>query len=229
MSKHGGDLTLSLRECRLVMERIMQLSGVPAGVVPAARDCAIYSEALRLGGFTSVRSTIAGADWAKVLPLQVADSATGLTVDCGSQHAWLVAHGIADLLLEQGTREVLVRNVTEQRELRVIEAIGQAHCVAVDLSARAASGPVRITCRSERVTEGLSVLERIREQGLVVSAALWWDLFELSNGALATDTPLSRQHAGPIKVAADGSIIGQLDDAEDTDPSLLVGQEGGRC
>ena len=57
--------------------------------------------------------------------------------------------------------------------------------------------------------------------GLVVNAALWWELYHRSADALAPDSYMSRRHAGPIIVEADGKVIGRQDEDE-TDFSLLL-------
>lgn len=67
----------------------------------------------------------------------------------------------------------------------------------------------------------VTVLERIRRNGLTVDAALWWQLFHRSAEALAPDSYVSRRHAGPIIVEADGKVIGRQDEDE-TDLSLLI-------
>ena len=66
-----------------------------------------------------------------------------------------------------------------------------------------------------------ATLDAIRRNGVRVEAALWWTLYHRSADALAPDSYLSRRHAGPIIVEADGKVIGRQDEDE-TDFSLLL-------
>ncbi|CAH1654832.1 hypothetical protein [Chelatococcus asaccharovorans] len=219
----------SLRESRMVLERLMQVVRIDEGLVPSLRDCALYSAALGLGGFPAVSAhleLLRGAAPERVK--LVADSP--LTVDGGGQHAWVVAELVVDLLVAEartsaaGGREMAearVLNVVEPEELGVAAAIARRHGFAVALSREDEAG-VRLVLRPASA-DAADPLQRIRLEGLPVAQDLWWQLFHRANEALAVDTIQSRRHAGPIRVEEDGRVVGRQDDDE-TDFSLLIGQ-----
>ncbi|MBS7705334.1 hypothetical protein KIO73_18745 [Chelatococcus asaccharovorans] len=220
----------SLRESRMVLERLMQVVRIDEGLVPSLRDCALYSAALGLGGFPAVSAhleLLRGAAPERVK--LVADSP--LTVDGGGQHAWVVAELVVDLLVAEartsaaGGREMAearVLNVVEPEELGVAAAIARRHGFAVELSRGERDAGARLVLRPASA-DAPDPLQRIRLEGLPVAQDLWWQLFHRANEALAVDTIQSRRHAGPIRVEEDGRVVGRQDDDE-TDFSLLIGQ-----
>ncbi|MGE3371469.1 MAG: hypothetical protein AB7I79_22215 [Rhizobiaceae bacterium] len=209
---------MSLRECRLVLERIMQHSGVHPGLLPAARDSALYSEAMGLGGLAAVRRYVAAPGWNQCKPLDITDDGDGTRVHCRGQHAWLVAEAVADILCDElrrkGNGKITILGVTQPDELPVVAAAAERHSIAVDISANAEHA---VICgRLLNAPEGGGLLQRIRENGLSAPAGMWWELFHLGNQALEPDTPISRRHAGPKLVGADVGHGGTHGDEEDT-------------
>ncbi|MBX3536724.1 MAG: hypothetical protein KF735_03745 [Chelatococcus sp.] len=219
----------SLRESRMVLERLMQVVRIDEGLVPSLRDCALYSAALGLGGFLAVSAQLELLRGAAPAAIRLVSEAP-LTIDCAGQHAWVVAEAVVDLLVAEARAaaspgpeiaEARVLNVAEPGELGIVAAIARKHGFTTELSHGEGEAGIRIVLRPASADEP-DPLQRIRLEGLPVAQDLWWRLFHRANEALAADTVESRRHAGPIRVEEDGRIVGRQDDDE-TDFSLLVG------
>jgi hypothetical protein len=220
-------MTVSLRESRLVLERLMQVTRVDEGLVPVLRDCALYSAALGLSGFKNLTSHLGLLQGKRVEPLslreEVGANDVAAHVDCGGQHAWVVAPTLVDLAADALTTAdrpavFIVEAVNQPHELHVCKALGEAHGLEADVSEHNAAWRVafrRITDANRETT-----LARVISKGLPVERTLWWQLFHRANDALAPDSYESRRHAGPIIVDAEGRVIGRTDEDE-TDLSLL--------
>lgn len=213
-------MTISLRESRMVLERLMQVARVPEGLVASLRDCALYSAALQLGGFPALKQNLQALNG--VNPSRMTLSGA-YTLDAAGLHAWFVAEAATDLAVSAvrngGANAVSVANVMHPDELGVVAAFAHSHGFVATIT-RASADSATITLRPAKAADE-SPLDRIRRYGLPVSAELWWELFHKSAAALATDTVESRRHAGPIIVAEDGRVVGRQDDDE-TDFSLLT-------
>ncbi|WKL24987.1 hypothetical protein Q1M63_15470 (plasmid) [Sinorhizobium meliloti] len=96
-----SNLTVSLRELRMVFERLIQVTRLDAGLVPSLRDCALYSAALGLGGFARLAHNLEAVRSANPHALSLTADAERLTVDCGGQHAWIAADAVLDLAAER--------------------------------------------------------------------------------------------------------------------------------
>lgn len=215
-------MTVSLREMRMVFERLLQVTRIESGIVPALRDCALYSAALGLGGFSRLMTTLESIS--KAIPKALTlDSSDDLVIDCGGQHAWLAADAALDLAVDNlktgGSGIVTVRNAAEIDELRVIEALAQRFGLKATVAVSADRAAIAVTPATD--PKDIALLDRIRRNGVAVDAATWWELYHRSAQALAPDSYLSRRHAGPIIVEADGKVIGRQDEDE-TDFSLLL-------
>ncbi|MBP0491915.1 hypothetical protein [Roseomonas indoligenes] len=233
-------VTLLPREVRLVVERILLLTTVPHGLIPAVRDVVLYSAAAGLGGLPLLRRRFDDLRAADVAALRITEPAPGhLTVDAGGGHAWVVLPAILDALGEAAAREgaalAEVTNLRDPEELCTASAYAPREGLSVFVTDGACTGPATgrdaallragqgaITLAAAPTAARDAVLERVLRQGVVVEPALWWDLHHLSNTALSTDTPESRRHAGPVIVEADGRITGRTDHDDDTDLSLLT-------
>jgi hypothetical protein len=243
MSVHGTEPPVILlpREVRLVVERVLLLTALLPGAIPAVRDVVLYSAAAGLGGLPLLQQRFEMLRRADPALLRVAEPAPGqLTIDAGDQHAWAVLPMILDALGEaagrQGMAMASLSNLSDPEELRVACALGPRSGLAVFVTDGACTGPAAgpDAALSRAGGEGMvllavplprphdAVLEHALRHGVVVEPALWWALHHLSNSALATDTPESRRHAGPVIVQADGSVIGRSDHDDDTDLSLLT-------
>lgn len=213
-------MRVSLRESRMVLERLMQVAQVPEGMVHSLRDCALYSAALGLGGFDELTANLESIKAADLSPFRLPDDCT---VDAGGLHAWHVAEIAIDLAVASkrrgGSGQVRIGNVIRPEELGVAAAFAAHHNFAATLD-RGTNGDAMLALDPGSVTD-IAPLDRIRRDGLPVSPDLWWRLYHASAAALAPDTVASRRHAGPIIVTEDGRVVGRQDDDE-TDITLLT-------
>jgi hypothetical protein len=215
-------MTVTLRESRLILERLVQAAGVPPGLLPSVRDCALYSAALPGPGFVDLADRIGMLRQTRPAPLQLVAEDPLPTVDGAGQHAWYAAETLLSLAIEQFLRSgrggVLVRNVAEPGELRVVAGLAEAHGVRAEAVSR---GTDMVLCVSRRPAAEQPLLDRIRRQGLPVESATWWRLYHASHEALTPDSFESRRHAGTIRVEADGRVVGRHDEDE-TDLAMLA-------
>ncbi len=206
---------VSLRECRMVLERMILIERLDGGLVPALRDCALYS-AMYHGGFDHIRGQIERLKTGLAAAPTLGETPDGLTVDCGGRHAWTVADTLLDLAVDQYRQglpsTVKFCNVAQADQLAVIPYLAERYRVAVTVDTDS------LTVTGDLVPKAL---DHIRRHGLPVERAAWWRLFHRANEALAPDSLESRRHAGPIMVDAEGRIIGRADEDE-TDLSLLA-------
>lgn len=217
-----SSLTVSLREMRMVFERLVQVTRVEAGLVPSLRDCALYSAALGLGGFARLTANLEAVKAAEPHSVCLVGD-TELIVDGGGQHAWIVANAALELAIGDlrigGKGIVKVRSAAEIGEMKVAEALAQRFGLKANVAIDGTTATIAVSPATD--TSDVALLDTIRRSGLAVDATLWWELYHRSAEALAPDSYLSRRHAGPIIVEADGKIIGRQDEDE-TDVSLLL-------
>jgi hypothetical protein len=213
-------MRVSLRETRMVLERLVQVARVPDGLVASVRDCALYSAALGLGGFDQLEDNLAALNPAYLSQLSLKDE---ITLEVGGLHAWLVTELAVDLAVASvragGSAQVHVSNVLCAEELGVATGFAVRHGFVARLERRP-GGWTSLTLQAAAARDA-ALLDGIRREGLPVAAKLWWHLYHTSAAALAPDTVSSRRHAGPIIVTEDGKVIGRQDDDE-TDFSLLT-------
>jgi hypothetical protein len=215
-------ITVSLRESRMVLERLMQVARVDEGLVPALRDCALYSTALGADGFINLPRHLGQLPTGRPSIVSIDTTSEGVSLlRCAGQHAWLVALTLVDLAVDAvqvgRAARFVVEDATEAQELRVATALAQTH--DLEATVEPDGGAQRIEFRAA-TAQSDSTLERIVREGLRVERAYWWTLFHRANDALAPDSYESRRHAGPIIVDAQGRVIGRTDEDE-TDLSLL--------
>ncbi|WP_338663782.1 hypothetical protein VQH23_01185 [Pararoseomonas sp. SCSIO 73927] len=222
-------VTLLPREVRLVVERILLLTTVPHGLIPAVRDVVLYSAAAGLGGLPLLRRRFADLRAAETVAPRITEiSPSHLAVDAGGGHAWvalpMILDALGDAVAREGAALAEVTNLRDPEELRTASAYAPREGLSVFVADAATlpAGLGTITLTAAPSTAGDAVLERALREGVVVEPALWWDLHHLSNTALSTDTPESRRHAGPVIVEADGRVTGRTDHDDDTDLSLLT-------
>jgi hypothetical protein len=221
----GRTLRVSLRECRMVLERLMHVANLDPGQVISTRECGLYSAALGLGGFANLRATIdhlkVARDWAVILE----ENEQSLKIDCAGQHAWIVAPLLADLLVDArrrgSTSNIFVVGLSARDEILVIEPFLQQQGFTGTIAFGTGPDEVQISIQPLTSASARDLIDEVRRNGLPVQDALWWELFQLSSEALAPDSFESRRHAGAIIVEADGRVIGRQDE-DDTDLSLLA-------
>jgi hypothetical protein len=213
-------MRVSLRETRMVLERLVQVARVNEGLIASVRDCALYSAALGLGGFDKLQANLELVAAANLARFSVKEETT---LDAAGVHAWLVAELAVDLAVANcrtgGKGQVHIRNVLRAEELGVASGFSVRHGFVARLD-HGLGDHASLTLQPATVTDA-ALLDTIRREGLPVAAKLWWHLYHASAAALAPDTVTSRRHAGPIIVTEDGKVIGRQDDDE-TDFSLLT-------
>jgi len=221
-------MNATLRESRMVLERLVQWKGVEPGMIFSVMDCGVYSAALGLSGYDNLEHRIGHLSAEPNGPVALSEAGGALFIDAGGRHAWLVAEPALDVAIDEyrrnGTGEVTVSNVAQPAELGVVSAIAEKH----DLSASAhilADGSVHIAV-GPRDPSRQTVLDRIRRQGVPVGRDLWFRLFHLSSNALAEDTVISRTHTGAFMIRPDGTVVGEHEpEFAHEDISMLTAEE----
>ncbi len=219
-------LRVSVRELTLVIERVLLLTGLLPGLVPAVRECVLRSQAMRLGGLARLQrcvATLGRPDPAAVIVRQ--DDGAALRIDAGGLHAWVVGPTLLDLAIARAHRHggaaVLAEGVADPGELRVLEALAPRQGARVAVAADGPAATIRCTACGLPALLPDDVLHAALQDGVMIDGALWWAMHHLSNQALAPDSAQSRRHAGPIILEPDGSITGRADVDDDTDLTLL--------
>lgn len=214
-------LTISLREARLICERLVQAAGAPPGLLIAARDAAVAAALATPDGFAALSAWLDALRNSAPQPLTLAGQDGALVVACGGQHAFYCAETLLDLAVDADRRHagtILATGVGSPTALAGLTVLAERHGYRAVLGEEA--GSVRITL-SPRNTGELSALDRFRLEGHKVPAALWWSLYDGALAALAPDSFESRRHAGTVRVEADGRLVGRNDEDE-TDLSMLT-------
>ena len=221
-----GALEISLREARLITDRLLMQTGMPSGSIAAVREAVIASEALGAGGFVrflALHPTMV-ATTSEPLTLEEAPGAP-LVVNAAGQHAWLIAQTLVDLLIAEaagGASNVLVvKGVAEADELRVVQSLGARLGAEITVAPADKEATLTLKMRTPPPKDKTdALLWRVIRSGLPVDATLWWSLYNRSLAALAPDTIVSRRHAGANVVDDSGKVLGRMTD-DDTDFSLL--------
>ncbi|MGW4798035.1 hypothetical protein ACWEPC_37015 [Nonomuraea sp. NPDC004297] len=186
-------LTVSLRETRVLTERLLLLLDVPKGAVPAIRDLVVQAEALELGGLAFLDTA---TPWHP--PTLVTEQAGHAVVEGHGTPAPYLAPTLLDLgvalLREHGRAEIEVRGTRVPHLLLVLPHAATPYHVHAEVTC--GNGPPRISLTESATTKTPAHLTRALHEGIDVDAALWWRLYHRSNDALTEDTPLSRRHAG---------------------------------
>lgn len=158
-------ITLSIRETRLVVERLLQAQGLPLGAVPAVRDYVLVAQAAGLDALTPLRDGLSQADRAlggAVLHRATADGAT--EVDCRAQSAVVVAPALLDLALAGAPGERV--------ELRVIDVMRPSLLAALaeQAPAHGAELTVAIDARGVTVTATRAAAHASAPDGAIADA-----------------------------------------------------------
>lgn len=213
-----GPIVISLREARLVVERILLLSPVPPGLAPDVRETVLISQMLGLGGFSALLE-----HYAELTPA-AAPTLEGTELHCQGAHAWLVAPAIADLAVEAafaGGGTLHVTGVRAPAELPTVTGLASRHGAQLRLDGVAITALPATVAPTSRMD---ALTWRMVRNGFPVLGSLWWRLYHLSNEALSPDLLVSRRHAGHMVVREDGTVIGRRDIDDDTDMRLLINE-----
>ncbi|MFC4117680.1 hypothetical protein [Nonomuraea zeae] len=204
----GSRLTVSLRETRVLVERILLLLGVPKGAVPAVRDLLVEAEALGLGALAFLDSRAHPDSWraAELASNDASNDASNAggraVIEAHGMPAPYVAPALLDLgvalLREHGRARIEVRGLSAPQLLPVLPHAAAAYGARVEVSFGAGAPVLAVEdAVGDAVADGSSGhLARAVHEGMRVDAGLWWRLYHRSNDALTEDTPVSRRHAG---------------------------------
>lgn len=227
MATSNGEPTMhaSLRESRMVVERLCQSIGAPDGLLRSLTECGVYSAALGLSGFPGLEDQLALLNDIAPERARVDDEADTMVFDAAGQHAWAIAESALDLAVAayrvNGRGAIVVTNVAEPSELGILRALAEKHGLKADVAVEP-DGRVVVEL-SDRVADRPTVLDRIITDGIAVERDLWFRLFHRSHEALAPDTVVSRTHTGSIIVKPDGAVLGKEDpEFIDMDLSMLT-------
>ena len=218
-------MRVTLRESRMVVERLCQAIGVPDGILPSLTNCGVYSAALGLAGFHGIERQLEFLHSIAAEAMSVRGEGGLIRFFAAKQHAWVAAEPALDMLVANfrigEACDMIIEDAVEPRELAVIHALAERHHLQAEVKI-GGDGKAAITL-SDRAGSDPTVLDRIVRDGIEVEYDLWFGLFHRSHEALAPDTVLSRTHTGSIIIRPDGTIIGREDpEFIDTDLSMLT-------
>lgn len=223
---NGPDCIVSLREARIVIDRLLQWKGFPAGRRPALTDAGLYSASLGLSGFERLLDNIDVLKFGIERHSTISGDETDLCLDAHGKHAWAVAEEVSDLLTEMDRRHgkgcVKAVNLVAAEELAVVGPVIQKY--DLDAHMEISQSGTAVACVVEPNVLRENEFLRICHHGIPTDHELWFELFHASNAAQAPDTKLSRLHTGPVILAEDGTLVGAENGEEDQDmdTSLLT-------
>lgn len=221
--------TVSVREARLVVSRILLTCGLEPGYVPAVTETVLLSQAQGGGGFRRLAEDMGGLDLEPLARLEMREmSGDELELDAAGLHAWLLAPTLIDIAVDlarqRGGAVLRVAGVARPEELVVLEAWARRYGARVQVAPE--DGRWRVSAvnspmpANERQWDPL--LHAALRDGYVVPAELWRELYARSNRALAPDSVQSRRHAGPVIMLDDGTVAGRIPEDDDFDPRMLL-------
>lgn len=221
---HNETMQLSVREVRMIVERILLAAQVPQGFIPDVRDAVMYSHAMGLGGLSLFHQRFVAAPSGPLSPLTI----DGDALDGGGNHGWVVAPSAIDFAVashRNGGGTLTIRNVRDVAELKLLEGFAGRYGASAQVTLKDDdSAIVYVTGDGEGRD---SVLENVLATGMPVPRALWQELYAVSHKALAKDSAVSRRHAGPVMVDAEGRVHGRDDD--DSDFAFLFPDAGAKA
>ncbi len=221
---HGETMQLSVREVRMIVERILLAARLPQGFIPDVRDAVMYSHAMGLGGLSLFQQRFVAAPPLPYSPATIA----GDTLDGGGNHAWMVAPSAIDFAIAARRTNggaLTIRNVRDIAELKLLEGFAGRYGASAQVTFNDDDTAVVRVTGDRDVPD--SILENMLANGMPVPRALWQELYAFSHKALAKDSAVSRRHAGPVMVDAEGRVHGRDDD--DSDFAFLFPDAGGEA
>ncbi len=222
-------IDLSVREARMLVDRILLTCGVSAGYLHGVRECILTSQSLRLGGFARLIDISDELRMDGLAALRVVeDRDGGLDVDGGGIHAWMLVPALVDLAVEgarlAGASRITVANVTAIDELQTIAALAHRHGARTQVTLQAAQSAAIATHNVPRPMSHERwdpLLHAAIVNGYPIEPQLWRAMHAMSNRALAPDSVVSRRHAGPVILQDDGTIFGRPPSDDDFDINML--------
>ena len=236
--RNSRTINVSVREGRLVVDRVLLTLDIPAGYVPAVREVILTSQSLGLGGFGHLLVCADSIAEPYLNTVTVRDAPDKIfRIEGHGIHAWMLVPTIIDLLVDQarrsGSATMVLAGVRKPRELKVMSALAARYGAEIAVDADSRADEVRAMARNAPPPRSLEdwdpLLIRAMRDRFAVEEPMWRSLYTLSNRALAPDSVLSRRHAGPIILSEDGTIVGRQPADDDFDPQMLnsVGEQKG--
>ncbi|HSV84580.1 MAG TPA: hypothetical protein VLK85_35710 [Ramlibacter sp.] len=229
MNPNADFIHVSVREARMAVERILLTCELPKGYVPAVRECVLLSQSLGLGGFEALHQAhtlLARPDLAR---MQAAEgSKHEIEFDGGGLHAWIVLPTALDLAVANARRhgrcELRVRGVQCPEELHVAGALAKRHGAVAHVTEAGDAMVVSVinAARPRTAEQWDPLLRDAILHGWRFGRARWREVYALSNKALAPDSVVSRRHAGPVVVDAEGQLVGRVPVDDETDLRTLT-------
>jgi hypothetical protein len=151
-----------------------------------------------------------------------------LDFDGGGLHAWLVLPTLLDLAVaaarRHGRSETRVRGVQRAAELQVAAALAVRHGAVAHVTSTEAGALITVThaARPRTIEQWDPLLREAIQHGWRFERTRWREIYALSNKALAPDSVVSRRHAGPVVVDAEGRIVGRTPIDDETDLRTLT-------
>ncbi|WP_255741982.1 hypothetical protein [Neorhizobium galegae] len=212
------------REMRLMSERILSLSSLPKGFFLTVGDIPMYSQKLGLGGFKLFEQRFESFKSAAPARIAIASEAGNrMTLDACGEHAWFVLSTAIDLLGEltarSGSTELTIVGATDPEELAIAARFGGRSGLSISVFGNVLKAVAAAVTGDVQKDDPL--LWSLLENGAEIESDLWWRIYHLAKQALATDSIVSRRHAGPMIVNEDGTVIGRKDNDDETDVSFL--------
>ncbi len=221
---HNETMQLSVREVRMIVERILLAARLPQGFIPDVRDAVMYSHAMGLGGLSLFQQQFVTAPSVLLSSMKI----DGDTLDGGGNQAWIAAPSAIDFAIaghQNGGGMLTVRNVSDIAELRLLEGFAGRYGASAQITLKDEGTAIVHVSGDSDVRD--SILENVLATGMPVPRALWQELYAFSHKALAKDSALSRRHAGPVMVDAEGRVHGRDDD--DSDFAFLFPDAGAKA
>jgi hypothetical protein len=222
MTPPPGDEPMSVRECRLILERLLVVAGTDPGALAATRDALLDAQVLGAPVLESVHR-----DPSLLTPSRARTTCHQpghWTVDGQDQFSLLLLPVMADLLIagaargEQAQVHVVAARRTE--DLHVLAPLLAARGATLDISFDIAGATLTAT-RAPADNHKLEVRRTgALRDGFRVRGVVWLDLYQLSNAALVPESSDTRRHAGHEDVDEHGNFIRQMDDDADVEHAL---------
>jgi hypothetical protein len=221
---HSDTMQLAVREVRMIVERILLAARLTQGFIPDVRDAVMYSHAMGLGGLSLFQQRFVAAPSPSLASMML----DGETLDGGGNHAWMAAPSAIDFAIASHRTNggaLTVRNVSDIAELKLLEGFAGRYGAAAQVTVKDRNtATVRVTADGNARD---AILEQTLATSLPVPRGLWQELYAFSHKALAKDSPVSRRHAGPVMVDAEGRVHGRDDD--DSDFAFLFPDAGAKA
>ncbi|MGF6834300.1 hypothetical protein QF015_002482 [Paenarthrobacter sp. TE4293] len=218
-----GKAAMSVRECRLILERLLVASGATAGEVPAARDALLAAEVHGLGLLQMIHKHPLSLP---TEPVGYDETGPIVVVDGAGRLSALLIPALRDIILERRTVDITVANVSAPELLQALDSVPELDSSQVRVSVQAPGAVTVSASPADEATVAARLAARTRRiadaqvNGLPVPGVVWLELYQRSNAALLGESAETRSHAGYNDVDETGRIVKQMDDDVDVEFAL---------